>query len=638
MTIKNKINKVAVYALCCVFGLTMVSCEDFLDRPPLTQFEDEEFWQNEAQTRAFVMQIYPIMFPGYGGGLTDIGTPTTFMFAGGADDMMSGATQTELGPFTVPDTDPQWNQASWGNVRRANHIIANVHRVGDLDEAGMNHWIGVGRFYRAFLYSNKVFRFGNVPWIDRVPVAGGDRAEREFIFQDSRPRTYVVARIMEDFEFAMEHVRANDGLLQINRYVVAAMATRLLLREGTFLRYHEIDDEKAVEVLQLARRAAQLVMSNSNFRISDSYRALFNSLDLAGNPEIIMFRRYQVGVMHHSMMTASTSQSIHGASRAFAESFSLANGLPVLWNNPTWQPQTAEEFFAGRDPRLSMILRPRYFVRGAEGHGFVSSSFSGFSIQKFADDERFDPTRDEFQPWRNVTDAPVLRLGEVLINYAEIVYELGELDQAALDRSLNLLRGRPGVNMPPLMIAGNMPMVSGIIYDDPMRLKMNPDDDVSPILWEIRRERRVELGHEGFRMTDLRRWRKLDYLFNTINPRFRYGVYIRFSDFNPNQYGIPDIADDIRIATTTTATGGMVYHVGYERARFAAWQALPEATRPPFEPNPVTSGFILGNWQENGYRTNMPTPRNYIYPVPNGQIVLYHNNGFPLSQHPVWVD
>ena len=637
MTIKNKINKIAVYALCCVFGLITVSCENFLNRPPVSQFDDDEFWQSEAQARAFMLQTYPVIFPGYGTGDLD---PTTFFFAEvGTDNTMTGANQGELSPNVIPDTDGSW---AFFNVRRANHIIANVHRIQDLDEAGIKHWEGIGRFFRAFFYSGLVFRFSDVPWLDRVPVVSDRQEDRAFLFKNSDHRTYVVARIMEDFEFAMEHVRANDGLLQINRYVVAAMASRLLLREGTFLRYVYNDDEKAVEVLQMARRASELVMSNPRFRLSDSYRALFNSNDLSGNPEIIMFRRYQEGVLMHSMLSTTTAFPTTGPSLGFAESFSFANGLPVHFDTypALWRPQTAEAFFANRDPRLTMTLRPRYFVQGASGLGFVAFTSSGFSVQKFANDERFDVTLQEFQRGRNITDAPSLRLGEVLINYAEIMYELGELNQGVLDRTINVLRSRPDVNMPPLMLAGSMPMVGGVVYDDPVRLMLNPNDDVSPILWEIRRERRVELGFEGLRSADLFRWGKRCYLMNTVNPFIRYGAYIRFSDFEPNAQGIPSVHDGIRIQTSISSTGGLGdnadYHVGAERARLAAWLALPEAGRPPFVPSDVTSGFILGNW--GIARQNMPTIRQYIHPVPNNQIILYRNNGFTLDQHPVWVD
>jgi hypothetical protein len=38
------------------------------------------------------------------------------------------------------------------------------------------------------------------------------------------------------------------------------------------------------------------------------------------------------------------------------------------------------------------------------------------------------------------------------------------------------------------------------------------DPGVDPVLWEIRRERRVELFGDGFRFNDLKRWAKASYL------------------------------------------------------------------------------------------------------------------------------
>jgi hypothetical protein len=81
----------------------------------------------------------------------------------------------------------------------------------------------------------------------------------------------------------------------------------------------------------------------------------------------------------------------------------------------------------------------------------------------------------------------------VLLIYAEAKAELGEATQADLDRSINLLRDRVG--MPHLDV--NPPM-------DPRYA----NDGISPLLVEIRRERRVELFQEGFRYDDIRRWKQ----------------------------------------------------------------------------------------------------------------------------------
>ena len=71
-------------------------------------------------------------------------------------------------------------------------------------------------------------------------------------------------------------------------------------------------------------------------------------------------------------------------------------------------------------------------------------------------------------------------------------------NQGIADATINKLRERGEV----------APMVVANIDAsfDPTR-----DSEIDPILWEIRRERGIELMGEGFRREDLRRWKKMDY-------------------------------------------------------------------------------------------------------------------------------
>ena len=77
---------------------------------------------------------------------------------------------------------------------------------------------------------------------------------------------------------------------------------------------------------------------------------------------------------------------------------------------------------------------------------------------------------------------------------------------------------------------GNNPTVNGTIINGPVR-----DPDVPSILWEIRRERRVELIMEGRRGEDLRRWSKFEYLNSEDangNPSMTFlGAYVNMNDY-----------------------------------------------------------------------------------------------------------
>src|SRR5690606_31231622 len=82
-------------------------------------------------------------------------------------------------------------------------------------------------------------------------------------------------------------------------------------------------------------------------------------------------------------------------------------------------------------------------------------------------------------------DFPVIRYAEVLLSYLECQLEAGRpIDQDFLDLTVNTVRSRAAVGMPP------------ITTTDPTQLR-----DI------VRRERRIELSYEGLRLYDLFRWR-----------------------------------------------------------------------------------------------------------------------------------
>ena len=552
------------------------SCQDFLDRPPYDSISDTEYWQTEDHIRSYSYGFYPTFFNGYGTsgliGGSSFGNGDTF------NDDIAWNVQGEFTPIRIPDSDSGWD---FSVIRKANYMIEKIQEVPGLSEEALNHWMGIGRFFRGIQYANLVFAYGDVPWYDKR-LETSDRAE---MFKDRDPRSLVVKNIMEDFNFALKNVRTSDGELTINRYVVGAMVSRLMLREGTFLKYHNIDANLAKECLELSRDASLVVMEG-NFSVSDDYNALFSSDDLMSNTEVIFYRKYLSGILMHCVLTYNNAEAQTGANRALMEAYLTDEGLPVHLD-ANWNPKTATEFFSNRDPRLNATFREKFYIRGEDCTPFNYST-SGYSMRKFMDDSQSSSNDQKFRGANNETACPLLRLGEVLLNYAEARYELGELTQIDLDNSINLLRSRKGMTIPKLEMVGESPAVNGTVYDDPRR-----DPDVPSLLWEIRRERRVELCFEGLRYNDLKRWKKLDYMCNETNPDIRYGAYIRYSDYPKAN------------RTEVAIDGG------------------------------AEEGFILCN---RGTARKAPTDKNYIKPVPKDQIQLYKDNGYTLSQTKEWAN
>lgn len=90
------------------------------------------------------------------------------------------------------------------------------------------------------------------------------------------------------------------------------------------------------------------------------------------------------------------------------------------------------------------------------------------------------------------------------MTYAEAKAELGTITQADLDLSINKLRDR--VQMPNLVLGS---IVTDANWGFPA---------LSPIINEVRRERRIELAVEGFRHDDIWRWAAADELIIGKKP------------------------------------------------------------------------------------------------------------------------
>src|SRR5690606_36219939 len=128
------------------------------------------------------------------------------------------------------------------------------------------------------------------------------------------------------------------------------------------------------------------------------------------------------------------------------------------------------------------------------------------------------PMPAEFVGDKNETEAPVLRYAEVLLNWIEARAELATLggnavSQDDIEKSINKIRNRP---------LAQEAIDRGVTKTAPLNLSALPADpnrdaDVSPLLWEIRRERRMEFVFETSRLLDLRRWSKLAYVDNNLN-------------------------------------------------------------------------------------------------------------------------
>jgi starch-binding outer membrane protein, SusD/RagB family len=606
-----------LFILFSLAGLVFTGCEKFLDRPSLTTMNDGNYWTSENNLRLFANGFYANYFTGYNSTWgVDYAPLRGYYFAddftssgkqGGFETQApeSRATNSEAdGNWLTSYAGPSWNFA-W--VRKSNLFLERIENMKDkyLKPEVYQHWSAVARFFRAYEYCRLVSVFGDVPYYDKV-VKDDDLTE---LYKDRDNRTLVMDKVYDDFVYVLDNIRLSDGTAQyLNKYIAAAFISRFMLFEGTFQKYQMNDQATAKKYLELAVRAADLVKLSGKYSFTSDFRSLFGSEDLSGNKEVILYRIYDaaIGVTHHVASYSNTTESQGPAPNlSLAKAFVCNDGKPYkLSAVANADKLDIKNMVATRDPRFEATFwdAPK------------KESATLLHADKFID--RVGPTYygktypSQYGSNTNTNDAPVIRLAEVVLNWIEAKAELATMGgsavtQADIDASINAIRLRP---------LDATAIGKGIKKTAPLNLASLPDDpdrdaDVIPLLWEIRRERRMEFVFEYSRLMDIKRWKKISYMDGTVKPDNLLGLWTNFQTEFPEWL----VASKVNKLKVKLADGTIVTYNGTNGAAMVGYY-IPEniSNRDPF------------------------TDRVYLAPVGNTQINQYRDKGYNLSQTPGW--
>lgn len=606
-------------------ALMITGCETLLDRPQLNSYDDETFWISETNIRTYATEFYPHFFVGYNSSWTlDYSHYKGYDFS---DDFVNRGPQLQFDNQVPPELGSNSNTTSWpawrttwqgptwyfGWIRKANLMIDRIeNRMQDVFASmpdSKDHWIAVARFFKAFDYCRLVSVFGDVPYFD----ANFSTADKDIMYKDRDSRNVVMDKVYDDFKYVMQNLRVNDGAQYLNRYVAAAFISRWMLFEGTWQKYHKNDDARAKKFLDFSIEASEYVMNRGTYSISSDMRTLFGSENLATNTECIMFRHYEAGLVMHCVTSYNLSYEAQdrSANLALVKAFICNDGN--VWQNSS--VDDADQFdlqnlIKTRDPRFEASF----------SNALTDKASALLFTQKFA--SRYSATLSAPLPAAytsntNTADAPVIRYGEILLNWIEAKAVLAgtggvAISQADIDKSINLLRDRPlDATATSRGVTKTSHMVLTALPDDPER-----DTDVPQLIWEIRRERRMELYAESTsRLLDIKRWKKIEYMQGSKNPNILRGLWVDLNKEYLDADGKPILLADTKINITRVQKedGTIVTFNGSNAADMVGY-------------------FVPENVQDRETFTD----RIYLSPVGKNQVDLYEHEGYKLTQTPGW--
>ncbi|MDE6048702.1 MAG: RagB/SusD family nutrient uptake outer membrane protein [Paramuribaculum sp.] len=610
-------------ACLAVAGICMTSCnDDFLEKYPQTSLTEQNAFQTYENFQAYMYNSY--------GMFTNANILTNFSggsyYWGGQwnSDYWSGLMtnrENSYNPYAwqtfSPTTtaDGTWGENGFANIRRVNIMLSHLND-GNLTEAEKKHWRSVGYFFHSFWYMEMVSRYGDFPYITEVLTD-----ESEEAYGSRTPRKQVADSIIARLEYAIANIgdTSKDGTNPLTANACKAALSRFLLREGTWAKYHGLD-EPWQEYLNKCLTISQELMNDYptlytgngyNKYPGAGYDEMLTSESLKGKPGVIFYKEYNELLMHRFSDLIHVEAHRCDGPQHTVDMFSMKNGMPI--NNPNSGFQGGEgkdlyDYFADRDPRLivnfcppaqgrvvnssnpdniTTFLKWRFWqvgeklnggsrviseedsikfrkyidylgpnihcengegieswgVKRLPGHNWGGSmTHSSPNITEYSQTDNYMRCWTGYYFWKNFTmwevgsngyfqtsDKPIFLIEEQLLNYAEAAWELGKFDQGVADKTINKLRARVG--MDPMIVAnidanfdpdrdkGTAPWTRG--YD------AKTNYEVDPVLWEIRRERMVELFGQGFAFYDIKRWHKAPYYVN----RQACGMWCDATDF-----------------------------------------------------------------------------------------------------------
>ncbi|MDH7464213.1 RagB/SusD family nutrient uptake outer membrane protein [Chitinophagaceae bacterium 26-R-25] len=506
------------------FSVILYSCnKNFLDKYPLDSINDGNYWNTEQDLQLYNNSLYPNYIVGfgysfgdatvapygytqaaiaYGDVITDNAAPNSYSLV---------AANKYIAYLTGLSGSGGW---SFSNIRSINLFLENFRRT-KIPTATQNVYGGEVYFFKAWDYFEKVKLFGDVPWLTTTLTTTSPE-----LYAARTPRAVVMDSVLNIIDTAIAWLpsKGKEQTDRLNKDQALFLKMRIGLYEGTYRKYHTELNLDGKKFLQAAANACEQLMGGTYSVVkkgdaSQVYNSLFAQYTYKGNAEVILSKEYseslQLGVAF-SRYFAQNLRHQFGATRNFMDEYLCADGLPISSSPLFLGKDSIQRELQNRDPRLSQTVcnfgtyclavgvsqgannAPKPNIPGLTGNKCPT----GYRLAKWFLNDPVD--------WNRVTNgmqaAPVFRYAEVLLDYAEAKFELGECDQAVVDKTINAIRDRVG--MPHLLVT--------TIPADPI-LDGNYATYCAytpvPLLREIRRERRVEMAFENTRWDDLMRWK-----------------------------------------------------------------------------------------------------------------------------------
>lgn len=470
--------------LYCLIASIIFNTSCSLDRNPLDQFAENEFWTNEENALIALTGIYRgnTIFNSEEYSPSDFWSYSGIMFLEFASDNAydrrgnnSGFFQMVNGNLTANNrfTNSYWTNA-YAKIARCNRFLDGVSKISASEEI-ITRFKSEARFIRAVQYFYLSQFFHDVPLVTKVL----SKEEANTVKKNTKEE--IVSFIKQEFKEAAEGLPRwkelkSSEIGRASKQAALAFLGRTCLAEK---QYKE------------AASAYEEIIKMGDNSLEPNYNEVFYPAK-KGSPEIIIGAQYLTdlagcGLPQHAYPVKDQGWCIINPLGSLFEAYQFTDGTDFSYNSPLYDKNNLGK---NRDPRLDFTI----YYSGATFKGTIYNSHpdsesvdatqsgqttqTGFMMRKYFD-ENYNGSLKTYG-----VNIPIIRYAEVLLSYLEAKIEAGEsITQELLDNTINLVRNRPSVQMPKIT-----------------------ETSTEKLRTILRNERRVELAMEGIRYWDLLRW------------------------------------------------------------------------------------------------------------------------------------
>lgn len=508
--------KILLFGSLLSAGLGLTSCaEDFLDQENTTNINAETFFNSDEAISEAVFPLYNYVWNNF----------NDQAYYGMGDGKANNIT-AQYSNYIYPYTNFNENGLSeglsqaWGSlysvVAQANNTINNIEErsTSNVSEEAKTHGIAEARFMRGLAY----WYIASL-WGDAIIYTNTSDMVNNYVVP-AHPRADVMEFAIRDLEYAAVNLPATSPATgRINKYTAYGMLSRVYLSmaglttegryDGTNVATDFNRGTRNEYYLDLARRAAMKVITESNFRLMEKYGDLFK----------IENNNCQEDMFQLQWLQGSTDAIGWGANQTISSYFGWST---MVCDGTNWGGATycSYDLFVEYEPNdirkhESVASYGEYYPElNTKGGGYTygiteDAATQGANIKKYVVGT-IDDNGVSYKQSSGI-NTHMLRLAEVYLNLAEAI--LGNNQSTSDETALyyfNAVRTR----------AGLAPKTS-ISYED------------------LRHERRVELAFEGQYWYDLvrRAYYHQQEVVNYLNSQNRNASYY---DATTHEYKLPD--------------------------------------------------------------------------------------------------